>query len=292
MAKFFKKIGWLLALLVLLNMLYLAVLICFCPGFKKVYEVHQFKNQHFDVLILGNSMALDAVDAQVLSQKGISSYNMAIAGDHISTSLFMLEEYLKNNKKPKVVAIGLSSAIGKSYLNPVAFKNPEVEFFYHPDLLSNITNPPLLNFQWLAVDMLKIVISKDHRNAKMILGQWKTGKVIPDTSTFKAKTHSIDYTNPYLSQTIEMCHSKGIRVVLFELPGSNANQNALPFYYQAKLKNGKPFLIRNLNNNEIMSHVIDPKTDWLAPDHLNKHGGEKITQFIGAELVPQINTTR
>ena len=119
-------------------------------------------------------MALDGIDAEYLSKHGINSYNLALAGDHVSTSAMILDNYLKNNNKPKAVMIGLSSAIGRGYLNKVPFKNPEVEFFYNPDLISNIKNPPLLNFQWLAVDMLKILISKEHRNAELVNGQWKT----------------------------------------------------------------------------------------------------------------------
>ena len=226
-------------------------------------------------------MALDGIDAEYLSKNGMSTYNLSVAGNHISTSVSLLKDYLEKNEKPKMVVVGLSSAIGKSYLNPVPFTNPEVELFYHPNLISNITNPPLLNFQWLAVDLLKIVISKDHRNATMVLGQWKTKKVIPDGSVFKnSVAKPIDYRDPYLLEITKICQDQGIKLVVVELPGSNSSQNNLPFQYTAKLKDGTSKLVYNLNNNAVASQVLNPATDWLAQDHLNQFGGQKITTFL------------
>ncbi len=232
MKQFFRKLVWFVGIIVVLNLLYLLLLLSFSPGFKKIHEISSFENKSFDIIVLGNSMALDGIDAEHLTKNGMSTYNLSVAGDHVSTSLFLLEDYIKKNKKPKMVVVGLSSAIGKSYLNPVPFTNPEVEFFYHPNWVSNVTNPPMLNFQWLAVDLLKIVISKDHREAKMILGQWKTKKVIPDGSAYKnTGPKSIDYRDPFLLKIIELCKKQGIKPILIELPGSNGNQNDLPFEY-------------------------------------------------------------
>jgi len=274
------------------NLLYLLVLLFYSPGFHKIYEISRFEKQNFDVIVLGNSMALDGIDAEYLSKNQHSTYNLAVAGDHIATSLFLLEDYLKKNNKPKMVVVGLSSAIGKSYLNPVSFTNPEVEFFYHPNLISNFTNPPLLNFQWLAVDLLKILISKDHRNATMVLGQWKTKKVIPDGSVFKTlASKSIDYSDPYLLKITQLCQSRGIKIVLTELPGSNCNQNNLPFQYSVTLKNMATEKVYNLNNNEVASTILDPASDWLAQDHLNQNGAKKLTEFLLNKVIKvELNT--
>jgi hypothetical protein len=281
MKQFFRKLFWFLGIIVVLNVLYLLLLLSFSPGFKKIHEVSKFENKSFDVIVLGNSMALDGIDAEYLTKNGLSTYNLSVAGDHVSTSLFLLEDYIKKNKKPKMVVVGLSSAIGKSYLNPVPFTNPEVEFFYHPNFISNLTNPPMLNFQWLAVDLLKIVLSKDHREATMVLGQWKTKKVIPDGSVFKnTNSKSIDYRDPYLLKIIALCQKQGIKPIIIELPGSNGNQNDLPLKYIVKLKNGANQEVYNLNNNGVASNILNPATDWLAQDHLNQNGGTKITTYL------------
>lgn len=281
MKQFFRKLFWFLGIVVVLNLLYLLLLLSFSPGFKKIYEISKFENKSFDVIVLGNSMALDGIDAEYLTKNGLSTYNLSVAGNHVSTSLFLLEDYINKNKKPKMVVVGLSSAIGKSYLNPVPFTNPEVEFFYHPKLISNVTNPPMLNFQWLAVDLLKIILSKDHREATMVLGQWKTKKVIPDGSAYKnTSSKSIDYRDPYLLEIIALCQKQGVKPIVIELPGSNGNQNSLPLNYLVKLKNGATQQVHNLNNNAVASKIINPATDWLAQDYLNQNGGTKITTYL------------
>ena len=281
MSKFLRKCGFFMVLLIVLNLIYLFFLLLFSPGFKKVYEISEFKNQNFEVLVLGNSMALDGIDASYLSENGISAYNLSVAGDHSSTSLMILEEYLKNNQKPKMVLIGLSSSIGNSYLNKMPFKNPEVEFFYNPNLLANITNPPLLNFQWLVVDFMKILFSKDHRNAKMVFGQWQTKKAIADNSVYKEKgVPVLNYKDPYLYKMVYLCKRKGIQVLLMELPGSNDKRNSLPLVYNATLLDGKKVPIYNLNNYEVSSKILDSSKDWLASDHLNQYGARKITDYM------------
>jgi hypothetical protein len=281
MKKFFKKFSWFLVIVGTLNILYLVILFLFSPGFTKIYEMSTFEKKKFDIIVLGNSMALDGIDADYLSKNGISTYNLSVAGDHVSTSLFLLKDYLKKNEKPKMVVVGLSSAIGKSYLNPIPFSNPEVEFFYHPNLVSNFTNPPLLNFQWLAVDLIKILISKDHRNATMVLGQWKTQKVIPDGSIFKdVASKPIDYRDPYLLEIVSLCKDQEIKLVLAELPGSSSNQNNLPFEYWATLKNHTSQKVYNLNRNAVASKILNSASDWLAQDHLNQNGGKKITTLL------------
>ena len=286
MKQFFIKLFWFGVVVFVLNLSYLLLLLFWSPGFKKIYEISRFEKQNYETIVVGNSMALDGIDAEFLSKNGMSTYNLSVAGNHISTSLALLKDYLDKNEKPKTVVVGLSSAIGKSYLNPVPFTNPEVDFFYHPSLIAILKNPPLLNFQWLAVDLIKIVISKDHRNAKMVLGQWKTKKVIPDGSVFKSSNpKTIDYRDPYLLEITKICQAQRIKLVVVELPGSNCNQNNLPFQYRAKLKDGTSQMIYNINNNDVASQVLNPATDWLAPDHLNQFGGQKITTFLFEQVL-------
>ena len=286
MIKFIKKCFLFLALLLLLNILYLVLLLNFSSNFKKVYDISNFKNQNYEVLVFGNSMALDGIDAEFISAKGMKTYNMAIAGSHVSNSLLLLENYLKYNAKPKMIIIGLSSCIGRGYLNTVAFENPEVTFFYKPSIKNNLTNPPLLNFQWLAVDMFKILISKDHRNATSVSGQWRTKKTIPDNSVYDdSKTFFIDYSNHHLSKIIALCESNGIKVVITEMPGSNSHRNSLPFERPILFKNGIIKTVYNLNNFSLSSGIIDPQKDWLAADHLNLFGAKKITNYLFNNVV-------
>ncbi len=281
MKQFIIKCTFFLGLVILINILYLIILVCFSPGFKKVYDISKIENKKYDLLVLGNSMALDGIDAEYLTSNNIKTYNFSVAGNHISTSLMILENYLKHNQKPKTVMLCLSSSIGNSYLNKIPFSNPEVDFFFKPSLKKNIVNPPLFNFQWLAIDLIKIIISKDHRNAKLVLGQWQTNKVIPDNSVYKQMDIKfLDYKNPYLNKIVDLCQKNAIKVLLVELPGSNKNRDQIPFYNKIPLLNNKKHLLYNLNNYSLSSEILDPKTDWLSPDHLNQSGAKKITKFL------------
>lgn len=280
MKRFLKKCFLVVVIIIGINLVSFGFLLLFSPGFKKINESSTFKNKEFDLLVFGNSMALDGIDTQYLTQNGIKSYDFAVAGGHISTALVQLEEYLKYNKKPKTILVGFSSATGGSLMNKVPHANPEIEFFYHPSFKENILNPALVNFRWLFVEMLKIVVSKDHRNSEIILGQWRSPKTIPDTSVYQNKNQPIDYRDPYLLKMVRLCQSKGIKVILTELPGANKNRDNLPFQYKTKLADGTEATMYNLNNYEVSSRIIDSSKDFLAPDHLNEHGAKKITKFL------------
>jgi hypothetical protein len=60
----------------------------------------------------------------------------------------------------------------------------------------------------------------------------------------------------------------------------------LPFKYQARFDNTVK-TIYNINSYEISSKVIDPETDWLAPDHLNEKGAQKVTAFIYNHIIKE-----
>ena len=137
--------------------------------------------------------------------------------------------------------------------------------------------------------MLKIIISKEHRNAELVRGQWKTKKIIADNSIFKDKVHpKTVYTNQYLLKIIEKCESLGIKVVLIELPGSNSNRNSLPFEYSVEIGNNNQ-TVYNLNNYEISSTIINSSADWLAPDHLNENGAKKVTNYLLEHVIYRQN---
>lgn len=292
MKKFLKNILIFSTIIIVVNCIYLFILLNYSLGFKKVYEMSKFKNKEYELIVLGNSMALDGIDSKYISERGIKTYTSALAGNHISTNLFLLQNYLQNNHKPKMVLIGMSSAVGKSYLNPVPFDNPEVDFFYKSNLWDNIKDPPLLNFQWLAIDMVKVMISKEHRNATMENGQWRTRKIVPDNSHFNPEREDPDgYDNPYLQKIVYLCEKNNIKLIFVEMTGSVMSQNSVPFEKVVAISKTQNIKIYNLNNHQIASSIIDPQTDFLSANHLNVFGAKKETKFL-FETVIQPNFTK
>jgi hypothetical protein len=119
----------------------------------------------------------------------------------------------------------------------------------------------------------------------MALGQWKTKKVIPDQARLNYSNNTlVNYDDPYLARIIAFCEEQNIKVVMVELPGSKDKRNALPFEKQYKINTKKLVTIYNLNNYHVSESIIDPSKDWLAADHLNQFGGEKITAFLFKEV--------
>lgn len=280
MKKYLQKCALAVLFLIVINVIAFFVLMVFNPVINKVHENSNFKNKKYELLVFGNSMALDGLDCEFLSKKGIDSYNFAIGGSHMCSSLTQLKEYLKFNQKPKTIIIGLPSATGQSLLNKVPYPNPLIDFFYEPNLQNCILNPPPVNLRWLYVESLKILVSKAHRESKIVRGQWKSPKVIADDSSFKDNKTVFQYDNADFQEFIKICKSKGIQVIPIELPGSNENRNSFPYNYPINLADHTQLKLYNLNNYYISKNIIDSKTDWLAHDHLNKNGGAKLTAFV------------
>lgn len=281
MKKFIQRGLLAVAILIVINVISLVILNYYSPSFKKVHESSGFKNKNYDLLVFGNSLAMDGVDTEYLTQKGINSYDFAIGGCHVSSCVIQLNNYLKNNQKPKAILLVLSSATGRSFLNKVTFVNPEIEFFFHPTFENSVLNPPPVKFRWLFAELIKIVVSNDHRHSTVVQGQWRSPKVIPDTSVYNnEKNANFNYKDPYLSQIIDICDRHGIKVIVTEFPAANNLRNRLPYLYEAQTLHGKKMKIYNLNNYDISSSFIDSKTDWLAPNHLNQKGAVKITDYL------------
>ena len=280
MKKYIQKCALAILLLIVINVIAFFVLMVVNPMINKVYECANFKNKKYALLVFGNSMTVDGIDCDYLSKKGIDSYNLATNGSHMCSSLLQLKEYLKYNEKPKTIIIGLPSATGQSLLNKVPYPNPLIDFFYEPSLEHCILNPPPVNLRWLYTESLKIVVSKAHRESKIIRGQWKSPKVIADDSAFQDKKTVFQYDNADFQEFIKICKSHGIQVIPIEMPGSNENRNSFPYNYPINLADHSQLKVYNINNYEVSKNIIDPKTDWLAHDHLNQNGGAKLTAFI------------
>jgi hypothetical protein len=133
MQKFHTKLLCFLAVVVVLDMLYLLLQLSFRRGFKEIYKVSGFEKQNFDVIIFGNSMELARIHYEDLSINGLSSDKLAVVYDNLSLSFFLSAAYGLVNQKLNMEIVRSLSVIEKSYRNAVPFNNTKVEFFYRPD---------------------------------------------------------------------------------------------------------------------------------------------------------------
>tara|TARA_R110000744_G_scaffold252811_1_gene368513 strand:+ start:713 stop:1105 length:393 start_codon:yes stop_codon:yes gene_type:complete len=95
--------------LIALNLIYFLLIFYTDWDFRKRTESLSFDNPKFEVLVLGNSLAMDGVDTEYHGEQGIHGYNLAIGGSSLKTNYIQLNEYLQSYDKPSNVLIGLGS---------------------------------------------------------------------------------------------------------------------------------------------------------------------------------------
>jgi hypothetical protein len=196
MRKFAKKslifILYFILFFVLINILYLGIIALTDWDFRKRIEALTFKDPDFELLVLGNSLPEYGIDTELLTSHGIKAYNLAIIGNSDETSYIQLQEYLANYPtKPRYVLYGIAS-----YSDPFYNKGiqPVVEFTMkgHKYRWNDI---PVSKFRWFGVEILKKIISRNHRHTTISYGQIKTPKIVPDNTTYQDQhldTHRIE----------------------------------------------------------------------------------------------------
>ena len=282
MRKFIIKIAFFLFLMVMANVSFLKIVQKFEWNFSKAKKISELKNQQVDLLILGNSLSFDAIDAKVLEQENIKAYNLALGGANIKANIIQLENYLKTNNNPDKIFIGLSSTIWDDLDGEESI--PIIEYFYSKAKVS-YRELPMVKFKWLANEVIKRIVSKSHREAYVYNGQFRTNKVIRDNSQYNLKMDSIfneeKYGNAiYLNRIDSICRSENIKLIIAEMPGNKEKQNAIPIGPLTYTnQQGLQSQIYNFNNYQFAT-LLDPATDWLTVSHLNINGSKKFTEEL------------
>jgi len=284
MKKIIYKILLFIIVIVLFNIVYLQYLKKYDFELSKSVLISKMKNKNIDCVILGHSIPYDGIDAEYLTKKGMSSYNFALGGASIKSSYIQLLNFIKYNKT-KVVLLGLSP--GRNYKT---FKNPPfhpvIDYTYNKRDIYNIRNIPMIKFQWLAIEPLKRLFSKDHKDAKLVLGQLRTTKTIPDQSKYKKefqKKITIDdfAAAKYLFKIDSLCKVNNIQFIALGMPGYRSTQNEISTgLHKLKYENGGVLYYLNLNNKDFCSNTFDSNKDWLGNSHLNEYGAKKLTKVL------------
>ena len=288
MTRFLKKLFLFGLLFILLNILYLGILILTDWNFSKRIEAISLNEPSYEFVVLGNSLAMDAIDCEVLESKENGAYNLSIGGSSIRTNYIQLEEYLKLCKeKPETVILGLGSYLNdfnRGDINPIVAYTMEDRNYSYDDLL------PMFKFRWLCIELIKKVISKDHRNFELIQGQLRIDRVVADKSKLPDPLPDLEIArfnnSKYLEKIAQMCDQNQIKLVVLELPGFKKTRNKSSIGPYVLFNNKYPnSLLFNFNNFKSAS-ALDPKKDWLGNSHLNVNGAKKFT----TQIVPYLDS--
>lgn len=276
MLVFLKKVIRLSFGFVLINLIYLVLIATTDSDFKKRMESLNFDQPEHDILIFGNSLAMDGIDCEYLNSKGFDCYNMSIGGSSIKTSTFQLEEYIsKYHRKPEFIVMGLGTymfSFDDSRIHPVvAFTGGQIEFSF--------SELPIVKFKWLGIEFMKKIVSKHHRQAHLKYGQLRFAKTVKDNTSFK---DSLSFQiqkykdSKELKEFVNVCIRENIKLVLIEMPGFKItrNQDHIGPYSIAEHPN---VVLFNLNNKDFTAFLNDDY-DWIGNSHLNERGALKFTQ--------------
>jgi glutaredoxin-related protein len=282
MKRFLIKVVIITAVFVGINVGFFYLIKFTNPEFGKAQAISKFKGKDYACIIIGNSLALDGFDTKLLTEKGIPSFNFAVGGGTVLTSLLQLERYLENNTPPKVVVLGLRTRFLNRDLDS-RIVNPVVGYFYEERRLT-LETLPVVQFKWLATATIKSLLSSEHRNAEMIYGQYRTKRTVPDDTKLKVQQDPLDYKNISMSKDLkrlaELSKKYNFELVIFEMPLFRNLRNNRMEFDQVEIKGFAPIPVINVNRHEVVDGLFDHKRDWLGNSHLNVRGGEKFTEYV------------
>lgn len=278
----FKLLGFLVGF-ICLNIGYLFLIQKVDWNYKKRIEALNLDTPQYDVIVIGNSLAMDGIDTGLLSENGYSSYNLAMAGASLKTNYIQLHEYLTMyDYKPKYVVLGLGA-----YMN--SFSGDEV----HPvvdytmnDRKISYSDIPMIKFKWIFKELIKKMVSKVHRDAYLNYGQLKFAKKIPDKTTINPdREFPLEkyQSSSLIKSIINTCTERGIKILVVELPGYKEVRHKRSFdclMLDPDHQNGILLDYNSIKGCE----VYDADIDWVGNHHLNINGAIKCTKQLLEDL--------
>ncbi|MEA3461563.1 MAG: hypothetical protein U9R49_06770 [Bacteroidota bacterium] len=273
-------IAFFVVFFVLVNVAYMTVIAKTDSDFKKRVESSQFNGLDLDLVVFGASTVLDGVDTELLTSRGIKSYNFAIGGASIRTNIIQLEEYLKTcSVKPESLILGLNSSMVDTFDDEEIQPIVEVTMEDHKYSLNDV---PILKFKWLGFEFLKKLMSKTHREAILSYGQVKFEKTVTDYTSYVEQYLDIQrFENSFwIGEMIIVCREHDIELILIEMPGYRMTQNLSPAGLHVIMhSNGHQAKLYNYNSRDFCS-IFDSEKDWIGNSHLNVRGAEKFTEVL------------
>lgn len=275
----------------LLNVAFIAWLGKYDHEFLKVKEARSFNNSNLNILVVGNSTAMDGINTSLLEASLGPAYNFSVGGATLKTNLIQLQTYLENNRKPEGVLICLSSAHVRYVPNEDV--NPTVGYYYRVrEGMPHLSALPLFTFRWLFTENIKKLFSADHRSTRIVRGQYQTTRTIPDPTTFLQRVSEDSghqsYSGPAyhdLREMITLCQRRNIPVALVEMPCWKASQDLKPDrIIRDTAIAARPLWLLNGNNHRLCDSLLNPDTDWLSRNHLNLSGSVKFTGYLLKQL--------
>lgn len=271
--------GFFLVFSILINSVFLGILALTDWDCIKRIESLKFDNPDYELLVLGASLTEYGIDTELLTSKGIKSFNLSLVGSSVKTSYIQLNEYLsKYPKRPRYVMLVVNSQLERFDQDGI---QPVVEF----TMKNHKYNPkdiPISKFNWEIMELFKKAIKKSYRATYVSFGQKKSIIIIPDKSEYR--DHNLDLhkyeSAVWIGEIAKLCSENKIEFIVIDIPAEKENQNNSDIGpYTLDFKNGNSAVLYNLNSRDFCSY-IDSDKDWSGMSHFNKFGAEKFTEEL------------
>ena len=256
-------------------------------NFSKRIEALELQKPVYKNIVIGNSLSMDGIDSQMLSSDSSGTYNLSIGGASLKTNYIQLQEYISIAlKKPERIILAVGS-YRDNFFSDMSIQ-PIVEFTM-TDYTYKFEDLPMIKFKWIFTELLKKMISAEHRSAKRVQGQLRIRRTVADNTLINIPINNIPFSkyqnSIYIKQIAELCNRNKIELIIIEMPGfryTRNNQTVGP--YEINYNQNVKVDLYNFNGPDIDS-ILDPKVDWLGGSHLNKYGAEKFTKYISHYVI-------
>jgi hypothetical protein len=285
--------------------------------FVGFFELNADNEQHFDlrrlkcssqfdsldILFLGSSYTYSSLNPVVFAASGYKSYNLGISGTGVYFIELLLEDYLRNHKKPKVIVfdISLLSFAGSSddftaypihrYLNqPISHEALILRYFNKKQIYSKLLAKSLkkgligllskpeiaqnLLFEQDSIDKYRgFYVNHDTANSQSLKKDRSVLKMLirEEFDQKKLETFLI---------LVDNCSKKDIKIYWYEAPTANLHR-----YFNAFYKMQYIYALAKLRAIDLaveipFKEMVLNSNDYRNTDHLNFNGAEKLSKYM------------
>lgn len=296
---------------------FLAVLLLLIAGLSHVFEYKGSREklapffecaEQLDVLFFGDSHAYSAIyPMELWADYGITAYNLSNYNLTIPLSYWVMHNALRVCQ-PKVVVLDVnqvweqaklcaSSSDVHTALDGFPMSRTKLKAIFdltddplftddkgqrYMDLRSEFIYPFIkYHTRWNDLTAQDL---KPHYNQELG-GERNIAVALPEPYEItSAAADEQGFGFIYLRRFIEDCQSRGIRVLLTNLPYPCPNNNEEQLYTNAVVYTAEEYGVEYLDF-VYMDQIVDYRTDCYDPaSHLNPSGAWKVTDFIGQHL--------
>jgi hypothetical protein len=264
---------------VIVNGIFLTLIAKTDWDYVKRLESLRWEDPRYELLIMGSSLAEYGIDSELISSKGIESFNLAVVGSSIKTNYVQLEEYLTSYpSKPQNVILAMNTYLEEFNQEGI---QPVIEFTMKGHRYGK-KDVPISKFNWAGMELLKKLIKPHYRKMEVAQGQKRNNTSEYDHSKFQELYLNIDKyeSAKWMGEIARLCDEYGVTFIAVEIPGVKETQNLSEVGpYLLQFGNGHSAYLYNFNAQDFCT-ALEIEEDWGGLSHLNRHGARKFTEAL------------